>query len=353
MDEVVYEFPPYAQEIINKVIKSDWFIHSFNLDNENDIYNPAAYLYNAEFNGLEYTVHLDLNVYQYVISAFKKHKKNELHRDAIALMVFGKFTNVIFDTTIAIYEKLNYLEQCPDELIDDLFLFRQLDNTNRDHLADFSLGYIDNIQLEEIPLLDKENLKLNLTKYRRLKKWDTFYVFILKITELIYFDKSSNEEKINKFFKWCFSDFLYSIVPISFVIRLFGKNNLPKLMKYKPSLSTTQKKDALINMTWDLFLIDKFFEGWGSKEQNKEFIYASNDKPLKSVLELAISIQTHGNGNHLKNDLTPSLIQEINSLEFAMKLTKGRKINDITDIKHYRDKLIKTLESTLLSSCAN
>jgi hypothetical protein len=116
MEEVLYEFPPYTQEIIERLVKTDWFIHSFDLDNEDDIYNPAGYLYNAEINDLQYTIHLDLNVYQYVLSAFKKNKINQLHRDAIALMVFGKFTNIIFDPTLAIYEKLNYLEQCPDEL---------------------------------------------------------------------------------------------------------------------------------------------------------------------------------------------------------------------------------------------
>jgi len=350
MDEVIYQFPEYTQEIINKIMKSDWLIHAFSLDNENDIYNPAAYLYNAEINGLEYTIHLDLNIYQYVISAFKKHNKNELHRDAIAFMIFGKFTNVLFDPALAIYEKLNYLKQCPDELVDDLYLFRRIDNSCMDNLAEFALGYTDDIQLKGIPPIDREDLKLSLTKYKRLKKWDTFYVFILKITELAYFDKSTNEEKIDKLLKWCFSDFLYSIVTISFVIKLFGRDNLPKLMKYKPSMSTAKKKDALINMTWDLFLIDKFFEGWANKKQNKESIYASNDKPLKSVLELAISIQTKGNGNHLKGDLTPSIIQEINALDYAMKISIGRKINDITDIKPYRDKLITKFEEILLLS---
>lgn len=348
MDEAEYYFPSYTQEIIKKVIESDWIIHSFDLNNKDDIYNPAAYLYHAEYSGLDYTVHLDLNVYQYVISAFKKHKKNELHRDAIALVVFGKLTNLLFDPTLAIYEKLNYLKQCPDELVDDLYLFRSIDNSCKDNLAKFALGYTDEIQLNDASPIDKETLKSDLTKYKRLKKWDTFYVFILKITELVYFDQSTNDVKIQKFLRWCFSDFMYSIVAISFVVKLLGKNNLPKLMKYKLNLSTSKRKDALINMTWDLFLIDKFFENWKNKQENKEFVYASNDKPLKSVLELAISIQTKGNGNHLKHDLNPSLIQEINSLEYAMKLTKGRKINGITDIKPYRDELIKILESKLL-----
>ena len=73
MEEVLYEFPVYTQKIIDKLIKTNWFIHPFELNNEYDIYDPAGYLYNTELNGLEYVIHLDLNVYQYVLSAFKKN----------------------------------------------------------------------------------------------------------------------------------------------------------------------------------------------------------------------------------------------------------------------------------------
>ncbi|NQY93885.1 MAG: hypothetical protein HRT43_06945, partial [Campylobacteraceae bacterium] len=260
------------------------------------------------------------------------------------LMVFGKFTNVIFDPTLAIYEKLNYLEQCPDELVDDLLLFRCIDNSNMDGLAEFSLGYTDNILLPEVANIDRDKLKSGLTKYRRLKKWDTFYLLMLKITELYHFDESANEEKIDKFLKWCFSDFKYSLVAISFVIKLLGKKALPKLMKYKLHLSVEKKKDALINMTWDLFLLDKFFEKWREKEQNKEFIYASNDKPLKEVLEIAISIQLEGNSNHLAGYLPSSLIKEVNGIKGMMAKTQGRKIEDVTDFKCYRDELINQIE---------
>lgn len=349
MEKVLYEFPGYAQEIIKRLINARWLIHSFDLENENNVYNPAEYLYNSEFNGLEYTIHLDLNIYQYVLSAFKKNKKHELHRDAIALMVFGKFTNVIFDPTLAVYEKLNYLDECPEELVEDLILFRMVDNSDMDGLAEFALGYTDNIKLPEILPINRSTLKSELTKYKRLKKWDSLYLFVLKITELHYFDKSSNEKKIDKFLNWCFSDFLYSLVALSFSIRLLGNNPLLKLMKYKPSLCFEKRKNALINMTWDLFLLDKFFETWITKEEHQEFIYASNDKPLKEVLKMAISIQIKENGNELGYYLSSSLIKKINEIDGIMDKTEGRSVNGIADFKCYRDKLIKNAELVVLS----
>lgn len=349
MEEILYEYPAYTQEIIEKLIKADWLIHSLDLDKEEDIYNPTGYLYNSEFNGLEYTIYLDLNIYQYVLSAFKKNKKNELHRNAIALMVFGKFANVVFDPTLAVYEKLNYLEQCPDEIIDDLLLFRKIDNSHMDGLAEFALGYTDDMQLSTNVTIDRDSLQLELTKYRRLKKWDTFYLFVLKVTELYYFDKLPDDEKIDKFLKWCFSEFLYSLVAISFVIRLMGNKSLPRLMKYTTNHSLEKRKNALINMTWDLFLLDKFFENWIKNEEHKQFIYASNDKPLKEVLEIAILIQIKGNGEHLGNYLSPPLIKKINEIDNMMDKTKGRSIINVTDFKFYRDKLIAQEEFVVLS----
>lgn len=348
MDYVAYEFPVYAQDVIDKLIQTDWFIHSFPLNNEKEIYNPSAYLYNNEFNGVKYTVHLDLNVYQYVLSAFKKETKNELHRNAMALMLFGKFTNIMFDPTIAIYEKLNYQEQCPDEIVDDLVLFRRIDNSDMDELAQFVEGSKDSIKLPKIPDINKSELKKNLTKYKRLKKWDTLYLLVLKATELYFFDTSPNERKIEKFWSWCNCEFLYSLVATSFVIKLFGSNPVPKLMKYNPKHSAERNKKHLINMTWDLFLLDKFFENWVKKDANEEFIYASNDKPLKEVLEIAISIQNNNNANSIDNDLSPSLMKNFESISNKMAETKGRRIVKVTDFKKYRDELIKSVEETLL-----
>ncbi len=348
MEEVIYSFPAYTQHIVDKVMETDWFIHSFCLGDEKEIYNPAGYLYNKEYNGIEYSIHLDLNVYQYVLSAYKKENKNELHRDAMALMVFGKFTNVTFDPTLAVYEKLNYLEQCPDEIIDDLILFRRIDNSNMDSLARFVLGLTNDIELPELPPINRTELKDNLTKYKRLKKWDSLYLFVLKAVEICYFDKSPNDIKIKKFWDWCHTEFMYSLVATSFVIKLFGNSSIPKLMKYKPKFSVEQNKKHIINMTWDLFLLDKFFEKWVGKEGHKEFIYASDDKPLKDVLEMAISMQINGNGNHLVRELPSSLIGDFNNISDRMGNSEGRRISDVTDFKAFRDDLINQYELIVL-----
>ena len=244
MEEVLYQFPCYTQKIINSLIDRDWFIHSFDLQNVHDIYNPAGYLYHSEFEDIEYSIFLDLNIYQYVLSSIKKQNKNQLHRDAVALIVFARLANMNFDPTLAVYEKLNYLEECPDDLIDDLELFRRIDDSELEGLAKFALGLENSFPVVDIAPIDKENLKSELTRFRRLKKWDTFYLFVLKIVELYFFNSSTNEEKIRRFLQWSFRDFKYSLVAISFVLKLLGDRPKAKLMKYKLSHNAAEKQDG-------------------------------------------------------------------------------------------------------------
>lgn len=348
MEYVVYEFPGYAEQVIDLLLEENWLVHSFPLSDEADIFNPSAYLYSAEASGIEYTIHLDLNIYQYILSAFKKKKKKSLHRSAIALVVFAKFTNIKFDPTIAIYEKLNYRNQCPDELIDDLTLFRQIDNAEMDHLAEFALGFTDSIKLPGPACIDRSQLKAKLTEFRRLKKWDTLYALVLKLAELYFCEIGlSNEDKLETFWRWCHEEFLFSLVATCLAIKIFGKQPMPKLMKYAPKHSAEKNKKNIVNMTWDLFLLDKFFEGWVSKSDDQEFIYASNDKPLQEVLKTAINIQNEGAEVDLTKDLSPSLITSFTTTFDQVASEHGRRILSVTDFQSFRDGVIMNYENAL------
>lgn len=348
MEYVVYKFPDYAEQVIALLLEGNWLVHSFPLSDDADIFNPSAYLYNADTSGIKYTIHLDLNIYQYILNAFKKEKKNSLHRSAIALVVFAKFTNVKFDPTIAIYEKLNYRNQCPDELIDDLTLFRQIDNAEMEALAEFALGFTDSIELPEPAYIDRSQLKTKLTEFRRLKKWDTLYVLVMKLTELYFFeDRLSNEDKLEAFWRWCHEEFLFSLVATCLAIKMFGKQPIPKLMKYAPKYSAEKNKSNLVNMTWDLFLLDKFFENWVSKPHDQEFIYASNDKPLQEVLKTAIKIQKEGAVVSLTQDLSPSLIPSFTATFDQVASEHGRRISSVKDFQSFRDGMIIHYENAL------
>lgn len=348
MDTLYFFLPEYTPRIIDKIKKAGWLCHPFSLDNKNDIYDPTGYLSNVELFNIRYVIYLDLNIYQYILSSVKKTNKNNLHRDAISLVVFAQLITADFEPNLAIYEKLNYSKQCPDELIDDYILFRQIDNGHMDNLAKFALGEADEICLQKTHSVNKDELKQKLTKFDRLKHWDTYYLFSLKISEIYFYNKGSNEEKINRFLQWCIDNFLISLISISFTINLMGKKPLPKLMKYNPKQNKEEKKRALVNMTWDLFFLGSFFERWKEKEKNKEFLYASNDKSLKETLSIAKTIQLEESFNQLTNYLSSSLIENLNNLNIKAKETKNRKIDDTKNLSLHRKTLIAHLESIIL-----
>lgn len=74
---------------------------------------------------------------------------------------------------LAIYKKLNYLAQCSDEIFDGLLLFRKVDNSNMYGVARFMSGYTESIQFSDVKEIDdRAALKLVLTRFKRLKKWN-------------------------------------------------------------------------------------------------------------------------------------------------------------------------------------
>ena len=343
---VIYTFPSYTAEIINTLNRLDWFVHAFDTD---DVYNPAGYVHSQNIHGTEFQFHTDLNVYQYIISAYKKQNKSQFHRDAIAVVVFAKITNIQFEPNLSIYEKINYSEQCSDTILDDLHLFKRIDNADLDELALFALGFRDDFNIPDLKFKGREVIRSNLVKYERLKGWDSIYLHVLKICDLEQTKDLSKEDKMSIYLDWCYQEFLHSLAALCFAIKIWGKSPQKKVFKYQADKPQEQRKKALVNMTWDLFLLHDFFEHWKEKTSRKEAVYVSNDKAFREILKLAISIQKSGDSMVLKNELSQSLINRINSVLHPLPKSTSRKVDIIDDFANYRAILIQGYELKLLN----
>jgi hypothetical protein len=99
MSQAIYHVPSFMEPVVERLSKRMWLVHNFNIENENDLYNPANYLYNAEFDKTRYILTLDLNVYQFLINIVKKKIPKENFRDAASLLVFCQVTNIDIDPT--------------------------------------------------------------------------------------------------------------------------------------------------------------------------------------------------------------------------------------------------------------
>ena len=108
MQQVFYQVPAYLDDIVERLSRRNWLVHSFNLSEEDDLYNPANYLHNSEFDGTKYILTIDLNIYQFLLNIVKKTIPKDSFRDAASLLVFCQVTNITIDPTFSVYEKVNY-----------------------------------------------------------------------------------------------------------------------------------------------------------------------------------------------------------------------------------------------------
>ena len=181
--DILYTYPDYLENIVESLMERDWLVHNFDGVADSQIYSFSDYLYNKQEKGVTYTVYLDLNIYQFILNAFKKSKPKQESRDAIALVSFCQFAEIELDPTCAVYEKINYRkdDQVLDEVISDLELFHRINNINNSSIVEFALGDVDVLVPAASYTMRSNVTKSNLTKYRRLREWDSLYLIVVYV----------------------------------------------------------------------------------------------------------------------------------------------------------------------------
>jgi len=346
-----YVFCPQGTlRILDKLLNRDWLIHAFQLENDNSIYsleNIQNILYNNRIHGIQYILYLDTNIYQYLLNSHKKSPTKET-RDAVALLVFCQLCDINIEPSLAAYEKINYIKGNANEVLDDLMLFYRIDSAKNDALMEYALGNSNEYPLANEHYLDKEALKNNLTQYNRLTEWDSMYLIMLACIAINQ-EKISSYEKLKKFQYWMLTDFRQSLVCFVYAIIFFSKTPLKKMMKYKATDLPEQRKKQVFNMTWDLYMMNFFIRNWIPKQEMKEFIYATDDKAFKKLLNIATQIQILGNYTPFKGSLHQTDYKNLIKI-WDMTIPDSERIYQSEKWTHeYRKELIQQFEKKLFS----
>jgi len=306
--------PNYFEDIKAIVAKHNWFIHNFDIDESQDLYDPTNYLYNQEFKDVSYTAVLDLNIFQFLINCTKKPKPHPSCRAAAALLVFCQVSQIVIEPCYAIYERINYKNENLNEALSDLQLFRNLDNGNMDELATFALGSSDVVEVVEREPIDRNDLGKELLKYQKLTDWDSMYLIVLAIIGSHIDETVPQPKKLAYFLNQIIRDFRLSLPSVMYAVRLFGKRPLKKMMKFRMDQDKHKKRKAVFNMTWDLYLMSRFFKYWTDKDSKSETIFISNDNALRAVLKLSIDVQGSGRLDPITQYLEPDVFQIVQNL---------------------------------------
>lgn len=343
--------PKETPQILEKLLNRDWIIHSFQLKDPNSIYTLESIpdiLYNNRINGIQYILYLDTNIYQYLLNSHKKSPTKET-RDAVALLVFCQLCDIEIEPNLSAYEKINYIKDNANEVVNDLILFHRIDNAKNDAIMAYALGNSNEYPLaDEHYYLDKEALKNNLTQYNRLTEWDSIYLTILACISINQ-EEISQHEKLKKFKYWMLKDFKQSFVCFVYAIILFSKTPLKKMMKYKATDSQEERKKQVFNMTWDLYMMNFFIRNWIPKQETKEFIYATDDKAFKQLLKIAINIQICESFTPFKENLHKTDYENLIKI-WDMTIPDSERIYQSEKwTPEYRKELIQEYELELLS----
>ncbi|MBC3927829.1 hypothetical protein [Undibacterium sp. CY21W] len=343
----LYLFSPRIEHIVRRLKERKWIIHNFNCDDV-DLYNPANYLYNKDASDTEYNLILDANIFQFSINATKNKQRNDYQRDAIALIAFCQIAGIEIDPTYAIYEKAFHSLDDAKEAALNLSIFHKINNSSNDDLANFALGHTDHINLNHKIITNEDSIVEKITRYKKLKTWDSLYLMCLKLADIKFNDEARGEKKIKKFVDWCIFDFRFSIVALVFSIIYFGRNPQKKMMKFSPNDPLDVRRQAISNMTWDMYNASQYFEKW-REDQHAEYMFASDDKAFGFVLTAAVNIQnSNGDFNFFRGQISDDVIIYLNKLNSFQKMPT-RSYKSAQWNGEYRKSLITELENKILT----
>jgi hypothetical protein len=352
MSDDIFKFDPknwpsYAPQIMARLEELDWLAHAFVMDEGDSTYNPEIYRHHFYHSESTYIVVLDTNIYQFILSAYKNENKLQVHRDAIALVVFCMFCNILVNPTIAVHEKVNFNGSYPESVIDDLVTFRKLDDADMNKMAEFALGNTDTLPLSAISV-DRAEIKTKIDGNMALSRFNTFKLYILKIIDIHYQNKIPRAKKAQAFLDWCFSDFVYSTPATALAIYFFTGPTKAKIMKYQSTMIPQQKPAAVANMAWDLYYPAEFFREWGKNSKTIDYICCSDDKGLKNMLRFAIKIQGYCDNFISGDTFEPKEVELIKQHISGSNTVLGREKNlDPNTFQERKATLIAELEIKL------
>lgn len=346
MDSFYVTFPPYMSSVIDTLIERNWFITYYDAE-INDIYNPANYLYNIRVEHLEYKLVPDRNILTYILQSIHKDKCTDHTRDSIGLILFCQFCEINIEPNLAVHEYINFDTTNIDKAVDEIEIFRAIDNYSEQAMLDYYIGTTNLLPIHYVSNINKTELKESLAKITWLKEWDSLYLITLKLTDIAISDKS-NELKLEEFVLWMSQKYRRSLVAFMFAIYLFSENRIADMIKYRLKDNKEKKVNSLKNMAWDLYYMNSAFRIWQEKKDHEEYIFASNDRVIQIILSKAIRANKSGNFEVLKNEFHKKEYDNIDRLFKFSQTNENRIYNSQEWSEKYRDQLIVELEKKLL-----
>lgn len=243
-------------------------------------YRAQTYL-NEELSGGATTLLADRNITTRAVDLAAGKLATEEHRVVAACLAFAHTLSIQIEPNLSLYE-LEPAEGYPGPN-EELRLFRLIDNTHPQLLADIALGR--RTRLADSELGDgKPPLTAEYDFSSRPTRWSALYICVLKIVAL-ELEGNKAEVKFRSLIEWMETDFLFLSSVFHFANQYWGsKTGGTKLLRHIRSRDRNRVHRSIKNATWDLYIATY----WSRKAVHQEelqtlWILASLDRALHTV----------------------------------------------------------------------
>ncbi|MCK4629061.1 MAG: hypothetical protein KAT56_08650 [Sedimentisphaerales bacterium] len=277
---------PIDLEKIEKIIREKDIIRSLYPPSLFNQYFLEDYLKEIHVHNSRFLALFDRNIFTDIVAVAKNsgNKISETQKVACALLAFFQMSDTLIEPCMAISEYIDSGHY--DEAVDELSLFRTVDNLDPQILINLALGRINSIPIDSFNLIEKESVE---KKYGSdFSRWKLHYGFVLKLVS-IEVSGGTPSKKIETFLNWMHTDYIFSAAAIVFGIIYFSNKRIKNMVKNLNSNDVSIFRNGLRNAAWDMTLISH----WTQKALNDSkkgvlYLFCTADKALKIIANLTV-----------------------------------------------------------------
>jgi hypothetical protein len=223
--------------------------------------------------GTETRALVDLNVFRDILSLGRvdpgRHAK--CRKLAAALVLYFQAAEILVEPSMALHES-------PLEVEQEIKLFRQIDNAEPLELLEVFHGKRTSVTLPDLPA----EKSIDVEAFKRPPHGTALLeVALLKLATLLREDMT-NFERIERFLKWSFEEYLFIQEPVILALHQLAGNRSKPLLKGFNKPDPKGRLEGVRNALWDCLLIREWIRR--VETQNTEgviWLLCSRDETLR------------------------------------------------------------------------
>jgi hypothetical protein len=273
--------------LIEEILREKDIIRSVYSKDIFDQYSLGDYLEQIHVHESRFTALLDRNIFSDIIAVAQK--------TACALLAFIQLADGLFEPGMAIYEYIDsgHYEQA----INELSLFRVVDNIPPQTLINLALGRINSIPSKF--LNSQKMYSIKEMKGDDIHRWKVHYGFTLKLAS-IEIAGGKPYEKIEAFIKWMYKDYFFSSSAVVFGLIYFSEKRIAKMVKNLNCGDSDKFIKGIRNAAWDMTVAHYWAkQAIDNRVRGNLWLLCTEDKALKEVATFMAS--TYDSADDLKD----------------------------------------------------